>query len=216
MSERVSDRSFFSYRYTIQGFVFILIVFASNLEPIIRILSKTNFFGFDVAAMVAVITFLPSPALGFIISQGWYFIYELPIQRINLRWRVYRSWAQRLIDAKIICRKNFVYDSDLFLSKKWITNRHQTYLLRRNDLFQSLCSTAFSLILGMITGYVIIRPHLFGYNHPWIKQGQWFIFHTLILKASILSIVMCYLSAKRVINEHKNMINNILDELGFK
>lgn len=68
MSESVSDRSFFSYRYTIPGFVFILIVFASNLEPIIRILTETDLLGLDVAAMVTIIIFLSSPALGFILS----------------------------------------------------------------------------------------------------------------------------------------------------
>lgn len=141
-------------------------------------------------------------------------MYELPIRRINLRWRVYNGWFQRLEVAGRVHRENFVSDVDLFLSKDWITNRQRTYLLRRNDLFQSLCSTAFSIFLGMITGYIII-PWLFGYNFPWAIQGQWRKFHGLIIVASVLSKAACIISAKRVINEHKNMINNLLDELGY-
>lgn len=81
MAEKGSGRDFFSFRYFVPGFVFVILVFSINLDGIVKLLStntETNLAKLDATAILTLITFLSSPAVGFLAVQSYYVMIECP------------------------------------------------------------------------------------------------------------------------------------------
>ncbi len=156
MPEDYAGRSWFSYRYAFPGFVFIIFVVLMNLDAF-RFLVSARFLNLDAAAFTAVLTFLSGPAVGFIVAQVYYLLVRLGIRRL-----FFRKSRELIESAKIVSKGSltlmregsFMADFDYWAFAK-IEKPLLTYLTRRWDLFQVLSSTALSIVIGMIVGYVL-------------------------------------------------------------
>jgi hypothetical protein len=65
------EREYFSFRYAIPGYIFILLVVAINHVPLLRFLEITE-AGEVFAALLGFLSLFAGSALGFLISQIWY------------------------------------------------------------------------------------------------------------------------------------------------
>ena len=71
MSESISGRDFFNFRFFVPGFVFVMLIFSINMDLIPNLL---NIFlsKLDASAILALVTFLSSSAFGFLVVQIYY------------------------------------------------------------------------------------------------------------------------------------------------
>lgn len=212
-------RSYFSYRYAVSGFLFIMIVFLVNLDLIPRILKGSETI--NLSAVIAIVTFFSGPSIGFILAQFWYNIFDyLGVRRWFWKKGIEALKEDKILDSNTCKTDLWVIKTDfsVFYGKKEkdadkFGKKGFDYLVRRWDLFNSLSITAFSMFLGLVVGYAA-RGFLRNYCMELLNNNlmpsdqvillsvyQWFII--LVSFASISSLI---LGALRVRNEHQNMI----------
>ena len=104
----MSERSWFSFRYTIPGFIFVFLIFFINLDLIINIVIKFE-SNLGASIIISVISFLSSPSLGFLITQFWYEIYDFDFSwNRNKSFKKCRSIRKCFLKkyyCKLICKK---------------------------------------------------------------------------------------------------------------
>lgn len=155
MSESITERGWFSYRYAVPGFIFIIFVFLFNLDTIIYILIK-NPIKLDLAAIVAVLAFLSGPAVGFVVTQIWYLIFGKKIGRRSVRICFYRKNVREMLEKRGVRRDRFVVDADYWALEE-VSPQVFNYLTRRWDLFHVLVSTALTTFVSCMVGYFGVR-----------------------------------------------------------
>ena len=170
MSERI-ERTFFNLRFAVPGYTFILVFFLINLKVILKFIS-TNGLSNSSSALLGVflgfVALLGGGAMGFLVSQFWYFISQ--------RWKIqgfygtekhrgpfrtlidYCDMSDKKEDEKILLT---VYDYIIhsLLKPSELTDRPKKgiylYMSRRWDLMNLLGSTAMAIVLSSVIGYVI-------------------------------------------------------------
>jgi hypothetical protein len=74
----MSQRHFFSFRYSIPGYTFIVLVIGTNYVPLFEVLTARGFESVFVA-FLAFLSLLSGSAIGFLISQFWYWKFQKKI-----------------------------------------------------------------------------------------------------------------------------------------
>jgi hypothetical protein len=210
MPENVTERGWFSYRYAVPGFVFVGLIFLLNLDVIASILDKTLKNRLDVAAIVALLTFLSGPAIGFTVTQLWYLLFPSFV----------RCWFWRR-DVRCELRKKektlpetFIVDSDYWVCNE-IPSRLFDYLTRRWDLFHLLCSTALVAGFGLLTGYLVRYLLIISSNLNLdllnlLSPSRMYWVHVLTILVSMVLITVLVFAARNIRDEHQDMILRIL------
>lgn len=67
----MSERQYFSLRYAIPGFAFILILIGINFVPLLKFLEEIPAFKDSFGAFLAFFSLFSGSAIGFLISQFW-------------------------------------------------------------------------------------------------------------------------------------------------
>lgn len=149
----MSERTFFTLRYALPGYTFILICMLVAFPTL-----KDILFKIEVAAFLAFFSLLSGAALGFLVSQVWYAYYD---------WRRKGRYA-RLPDVIGFLTKKYQLSDNLHCQIFFMDYVHRlsneetlVYAQRRFDLMH-LCGSALSAaILGSISG-LLIRNEFFS------------------------------------------------------
>lgn len=200
MSERInSERAYFSFRYTLPGYTFLTMILLINIELLISQMKKfpevIPFFGI----IIAFISLLSGSAIGFIISQLWYLIYNYPMKsREILRARRHYQRLMPLIrftddDTDLISIMAYI------LTYK-VDNRITSYINRLNDMINSLASTFSAMFLGLCFGYI----YRFGTLRTFRD------YDLIIIGFSIFFMLILYANLRVVWKEHDYMADLIL------
>lgn len=152
--------SYFELRYAVPGYSFILVLLAM-IAPTLMVILKNNALADTGLSLLGVAlgfaTLLGGSAIGYIVSQPWYFLFErclggalgtngigTPFVLLN------NNFANRTLSELSAIRD--------FLLNKYANPMVMTYLERRWQLVNTLGSTAVSMVLGMIIGLTIVWP----------------------------------------------------------
>jgi hypothetical protein len=152
----MSERAFFSLRYTVPGYVFIFLVIAFNISPLLNFLSyngSPEIFG----AFLAFASLLAGSAAGFLVSQFWWlwfqhkggitgikeFKKEIDLVTDELKLNLPSDKGERSRDIEAFL------DLALFLEKK---DRLLELVWRRWDIYHILSSVRASLFVGLLSG----------------------------------------------------------------
>lgn len=148
----MSERGYFSLRYAIPGYTFILVVLGLNFIPVYQIMKLTEM----ASVSGGILALLSGSTIGFLINQSWWWwfergkIYEFqPIKNLATNYGL--EWKNELEHKR---KLRFVYDYVLFsgLHSKEEYKGLSQYAFRRWDMYILLSCTKVSLILGMICG----------------------------------------------------------------
>jgi hypothetical protein len=198
MSLEDSVRGYFSFRYVIPGYIFILFVIGLNIFPLITFgvgVGKPELFG----SMLAFATLLTGGAVGFVVSQFWWLYFNLKgsligMKEFNTEFKLIEKYTQNLPSSKKAKSAvlEAISDLNIFLMKnKTLT----THVWRRWDIYHVLRSSVASLILSLITG-VVVRTYLvyFFPDTCNLAISELLAISLIIVAAFILGVVFYYLS----------------------
>jgi len=157
----MSTRGYFALRNAIPGYAFILIVIAINHVPLMEILQKPGFSEFF-GAFLAFFYLLSGGAIGFLISQGWWWYWQrhagiLGDHEYDPAVNAFSALYEVDIPQNIRRRRMFVTAMDYVVHTK-IRKDHKELLTlaeRRWDMFHTLSSTLLALILGLETAIIM-------------------------------------------------------------
>lgn len=153
----MSEREYFSLRYAVPGFTFILIILGLNYSPLLSILREsgtTEVFG----VFLSFLSLFAGSAIGFLVAQIWYSYFH---------WRrIYSNVFKRLEN---IAKEKLGFESkaegkdkDVMLSAvldhillETHDEKYWKYCQRRWDVFHTLSCTLVSLILGVCLGLIM-------------------------------------------------------------
>ena len=82
------ERAFFTLRYALLGYTFILstlLVAYPNLDKIFSVAEITSNDGFFITAFLTFFTLLSGGAIGFLVSQVWYFFHNILLKAYFVR-----------------------------------------------------------------------------------------------------------------------------------
>jgi hypothetical protein len=205
----LSDREYFSIRYSIPGYIFILFIIAVNCFPLLKLatpLHLDSFFG----AFLAFVSLLAGSALGFLISQLWYLYYE---HRGSLFGIPELRHIPRPMLGKLKLstgeRANIVLD---YLLNKKPRPELWRHLQRRIDMYNTLSCTGLSLAIGYSLGMLL---RIYFYLLPlhavkltiaefWIQEGLWLCFGFLLL-------ILCA-ERNNPLNDFMSMLDAIIND----
>jgi len=197
-----AERSFFILRYAAPGFTFILISVLTSyptLNPILR-----NLFpiadGALIAAFLAFFSLLGGGAIGFLVSQVWYFIDFLFLYGSYGRLKKLREDLKREYRLN-----NERFDQTLFIDyifRRFSGNKMQLYAQRRYDLMHTCGSTLVAIVLGYLFG-LSIRINIFG-SHPSLGYMTYDI---QVLRIVAFLSFFLFIGWLRVSTEHARIID---------
>lgn len=153
------DREYFSLRYAVPGFSFILIVLGLNYSPIVRVLVSSGQPNNNVLPIVvSIVSLFSGSAIGFLVAQIWFWYYHW--RRVYVR--INKGMKEVMCDElewepkgegkeKDVTMSAFL-DYILLVGKKEMV---WSYCQRRWDLFHVLSGTIVSLILAAIVGLIL-------------------------------------------------------------
>ena len=153
----MSTRGYFDLRNAIPGYALILIIIAINHVPLMEILQQQGFSSFF-GAFLAFFSLLSGSAIGFLISQGWWWYWQrhagiLGDHEYDSAVKAFSELYEVNIPPEndIRARRLFITAMD-FADHTKIGKDHKELLIlaeRRWDMFHTLSSTLFALILGL-------------------------------------------------------------------
>lgn len=148
----MSERAFFTLRYALPGYTFILMTFLVIIPNLDGLLSISNLTenGILFTAFLTFFTLLSGGAIGFLVSQVWYFVHNSLLK------------GQFVKETRNYLQEKFNLSDDvsrqlIFLDYVFHTSDKSPvgYVQRRLDLKHILGSTIFSIIFGGLLGFLI-------------------------------------------------------------
>jgi hypothetical protein len=222
------ERGYFSQRWAIPGYTFILLIVAINFVPLNKMLKLTEltsvFGGF--------LALLSGSVIGFLISQSWWWWFHSKFKQYE--WSPIRILIDKYKltkESKPKDKKNvlIVYDYVLFSGvhsdqkKKGIS----TYLFRRWDMYILLSCTKLSLILGVAAGVLFrILSEYFLFQMSFLKELEqnflfflhqiefWFL--AIILVAAIILVIFVWHGQAWIRFEYERMHDDVIKESDIK
>jgi hypothetical protein len=159
----MSERGYFSQKWAIPGYAFILIVVMVNLIPLLELLKRTGTIGFS-GALLAFLSLLTGSALGFLVTQVyWWWVnrncvllglgpfkkaIELPSQLFG---KEYIPPEDSKLRRKVA---NAILDFATYIGDEKGNGKLLEYIWRRWDVYTLLSSTYYTIIIGLVVGLV--------------------------------------------------------------
>lgn len=186
----MSEREYFSLKYAVPGFTLILIVGAINYIPLLRLFGEPSAMGIP-DLFLAVLTLFSGSALGFLVSQIWWFIFGKYERR-----KFYEKFAP------ILKRKyNVVIDDEIKVMTVFDYVVHQkgkelsALGSRRWDLYHLLSAIRISLLIGISLGVIgrVYYEFAVGF-HPSLENafssGELLVLVIVIISVIVLWILL--------------------------
>jgi len=155
----MSERGYFSFRYTIPGFTLILIVVAINHFPLLDSISTSGaFFGI----FFSIISLLTGSALGFLIAQIWWFRFsregkkKLNVYGVTELKNAENTLIEKL--EKLGLKKEIKNQKDMlsaisdYMLSTSCKKEMLDYIRRRWDMYHVLSSTHQTMWISLIIG----------------------------------------------------------------
>jgi hypothetical protein len=193
----MSERTYFSLRYALPGFTFILMV-VLIIWPSLKELVLNNQARFDVgfvSAFLALFTLLEGSALGFLISQPWHLFYDFALRRNAL------GSAKRFLrdHYNLVGRRRHPHEQEIFhdymihLADKQLLE----HLQRRWDLLNTVGSTLTAVLVGSLVGFLI--------RALWLRAefGSSDVLVIVVLPLLVLVLMLSY----RIANREHNRVS---------
>lgn len=158
----MSERNFFSLRYALPGYTFILIMILVAYPSLIEMIKNFTETGMDLAlvsALLAFFTLLGGSAIGFLISQFWYFSHNSVLKKYSLKHT--RKFLRETFNLKENAHQEIVFLDYVF--HNFSKQQRLDYVGRRFDLLHTLASTLLAVIFGVIFG-IFIKTDYFSIN----------------------------------------------------
>jgi hypothetical protein len=195
----MSEREYFSLRYAVPGFTFVLLVVWLNLGPILKIQEASAIFGGFVALF-------SGSAIGFLISQVWWRWFHWQEGLFN--WKPIMSLRTKydLKDSETEDQKNvllvfdYIVQSSLHTKPEW--NGLSRYCYRRWDTYVLFSCTMSSLILGTVVGMflrIIYEVSMSNFLSR-LANSFWFFLYVgefWILVVTLVSVPILWVFLKR-------------------
>jgi len=166
MSLEESARGFFSLRYVIPGYTFILIIIGLNIFPLVSFAQGTETPEAFVA-ILAFVTLLTGGAIGFLVSQFWWFCFNRKgaisgIKQFEGEFKIVEDKAKNLPSDDKNKKETVeaILDFTMFLEEDKELLR---LVWRRWDIYHILSSTSCTIIVSLIAG-IGIRLYLFAFG----------------------------------------------------
>ncbi len=210
----MSIRTFFDQRLLLPGFSFITVLVFLNPEIVcLAISNQTNTnLGTILVSILAV------PALGFLISQPWFFFYQriiTPDKVWGRRWEKIRKQYNFKNNQKFENLKVsdwFFYD--YLPEHKLLTKQIQLYLDRRWDLFSTMGSTVFSILIAVIINvifkrFILINSLSYSSNLSLIfNLNYYYVFIYSLISITIIVLISGMLWLRNEVNSISEAIMN--------
>ena len=156
------ERNFFNFRYGLPGYTFILILILVAYPRLYELFIPLSEVSTLVSAFLAFFTLLGGGAIGFLVSQVWYFCHNTVFNRWSLqdsRDFLRDTFKLRPRKDKKTHQEIVFLDYVFHLSNKKIID----YVARRFDLQHTLGSTVLATVLGVMFG-IFIKIDFFSIN----------------------------------------------------
>jgi hypothetical protein len=152
------ERNFFNFRYGLPGYTFILIIILVAYPRSCELFISLNEMSALVPAFLAFFTLLGGSAIGFLVSQLWYFLHNLVFNRRSL------SDSREFLRTKFNLVEN-THQEIVFLDYVFHQSEDKIvdYVARRFDLQNTLGSTFLATVLGVTFG-IFIKIDFFSTN----------------------------------------------------
>lgn len=174
----MSNREYFSLRYAVPGFVFILVIIGINYNTFFQILTNegmTDYFG----VALSLFSLFAGSAIGFLISQIWfaYFHYNRlyaklaePIEEImEKKFGLIKKGDKEI--KKIKKNRDIAFGASIdYLLLNMDKKNKWEFFQRKVDIYHVLSSALVSLLFGTVIG-LILRG-----GTQWILYGKLFSF----------------------------------------
>lgn len=154
----MSGREYFSLRYAVPGFTFILIIVGLNYSPLLSILRElgtTEVLG----VFLSFLSLFAGSAIGFLVAQIWYsYFHWRRIYCSNIFKRLENIAKEKLgFKSEVVGKKRDVTLSAVldYMLLSRIDEKYWKYCQRRWDIFHILSCTLVSLILGVCLGFIV-------------------------------------------------------------
>jgi hypothetical protein len=228
----MSERDYFSLRYTVPGFVIFLLVMGMNYGPIYNILSRQGVT--DVSGIaLSLLSLFASSAVGFLISQVWFKIYHHTREWANLLGKepIYQNMPNTLNENIKKClglgweintkgKLNLyqrIQEEKLAAAIDYILNKQPDnitkFLHRKIDLYHTMSCVLISLLSGLLIGVVIRLVCVISSEKTYIcltKFDLGLYWSTVIL--AIIFILIFYKLRKEILFEYQPMIEIVLNQ----
>jgi len=173
----MSERSYFSLRYAIPGYTFILLVITLNYVPLLEIL-KTYGFESAFGAFLAFLSLLSGSAIGFLLTQFYWRWFQFRGAEYSAEPRSIKTLINKYDLARCdeiedkkeahACKKKIIVIHD------YITHYEREkqkgvfiYIERRWDIYHLLSSTFHTLLIGSVSGlFFRIASHFLLFEFP--------------------------------------------------
>lgn len=168
-----SERGYFSYRWAIPGYAFILLVIGINFIPLLESI-KTVGVSEVFAVFLAFLSLLSGSALGFLVSQSWWWWFNQKGGMLGLD--EFEDIEKVLDDYGYTPPKEdkekrrvtgAVLDFAIYLLKK---KELLEYAWRRWDIYHLLSSTYCSVGIGLVSGVILRVLFLISYSFTTVES----------------------------------------------
>jgi hypothetical protein len=149
----MAERGYFGLRYALPGYTFILMAFLI-IWPNVQMFffqEGTRFDASLVSAFLVFFTLLEGSAIGFLVSQTWYWFYDFILRERRLRPAIRFLQDKYGLTQRDIHRQTAFLDYIVQLAEKQLL----AYTERRWDLLHTLGSTLVAVLLGSFIGFLI-------------------------------------------------------------
>jgi len=159
----MSEREYFSLRYAIPGYTFILLLIAINYIPLIEVLKRTGVesaFG----AFLAFLSLFTGSAIGFLVSQFWYWRFgsqpllgteQLKPAAVEIYKRYlkkHKEEEEKDISQEIKDKIEAIGWVFEYIIRRDKEEKFFEYATRRWDMYHVFSSTRYALIIGAVVG----------------------------------------------------------------
>jgi len=158
---------------------------------------------------LGIISLLSGSSLGFLVSQFWFniFNYIIKTQFILNKRKPYKILIENFQNYsekdELLSLVNYILTSRI--KDKQMTN----FIQRKNDLFNTLVSTGFTIITGMIIGY-ITKKILFKIPKTQQTIVNWCIYDNLLFVFLSIVLLSIILNSIRIWREHDSMASLVI------
>jgi uncharacterized protein YacL len=200
----MSDREYFSLRYTVPGFVFILTIVGLNYSNVLSFLveeGKIEVFGL----VISLISLFASSAVGFLIAQIHFLWFhkmrdyakilkrndiETFMQR-ELGWKTKDKLTEMMKSKDFEKKRDYSMGASLdYILLKSGNENIIDFLRRKIDLYHTMQSTLVSIYIGLIVGLIIRLLTIKSLSFNSMNLDNTLFISTLI--AVILLIIFLY------------------------
>jgi hypothetical protein len=196
-----SDRGYFTLRYILPGYTFLLLIISINFLPLLTFINKISspeIFGI----IIAVVTLFTGSPLGFIVSQVWWLRFHQKGGILGLKeFHEEKEIIEKQFQGILKVNNNMevieaILDLSIFLEED---KKLLDLIQRRWDMYHNLSSTYYTMGIGYLFGVIFrVILHLNGFLIEDNDIQIWYIFSII----TFLMIILFYKAREEMLKRY--------------